>query len=325
MNNVLNQDHLRELVLLGTEALRLRDPSIIEKDYYVTHLILTVGDLQNENFRLVFCGGTCLAKAHKIVKRMSEDIDFKIVIKEPAKSFSKSRLNKELKEFRILLMQRIEQSGLKIEYTSVRNEGKYSRVELSYPLLFPSSATLRPHILLEFTLSEIRLPTSPKNIKTLIEDVLIVPPLFNSSTTDCICIEETAAEKWVGLTRRVIAIQRNYHPDDKTLVRHVYDLTSITSAKLIQNDFYKLAHSVVENDAAQFRNQHPEYAENPAAEIQASLNLMKQSPEWKQRYDEFIYTMVYDDHTLPDYDSAMNVIMQLSSPTIQNLTQAVTQ
>src|SRR5437870_2342574 len=69
--------------------------AVVEKDYYVTQVIHALSDIQNEYFRLVFAGGTCLAKAHRIVDRMSEDIDFKIQIKNNI-NFSRSRLIKEL-------------------------------------------------------------------------------------------------------------------------------------------------------------------------------------------------------------------------------------
>lgn len=71
--------------------------SIIEKDYYVTQLIQTLSSVENEYFRLVFCGGTCLAKAHRIVQRMSEDVDFKIQRKSTTDDFNKSYMLKELK------------------------------------------------------------------------------------------------------------------------------------------------------------------------------------------------------------------------------------
>src|SRR5690348_556489 len=51
--------------------------SVIEKDYYVTEILGLLSKIKNEYFDLIFCGGTCLAKAHRIVKRMSEDVDFK--------------------------------------------------------------------------------------------------------------------------------------------------------------------------------------------------------------------------------------------------------
>lgn len=52
-------------------------PAIIEKDYYVTQVLNVLSTIQDEHSTLVFAGGTALAKAHHLVKRMSEDVDFK--------------------------------------------------------------------------------------------------------------------------------------------------------------------------------------------------------------------------------------------------------
>jgi len=65
-------DQLRTLIGTTSEILGLED-AVIEKDYYVTQIIHALSGTENDFFRLVFSGGTCLAKAHKIVKRMSED------------------------------------------------------------------------------------------------------------------------------------------------------------------------------------------------------------------------------------------------------------
>lgn len=70
------------------ERLKIKSPSIVEKDYYVTQVIHALSNIENEYFRVVFAGGTCLAKAHKIVRRMSEDVDFKIQLKNNSLSFS---------------------------------------------------------------------------------------------------------------------------------------------------------------------------------------------------------------------------------------------
>jgi predicted nucleotidyltransferase component of viral defense system len=73
---MLDEKLLRQISDTG-ELLGL-DEAVIEKDYYVTQVIHVLSNLENEFFRLIFCGGTCLAKAHKLVQRMSEDVDFKI-------------------------------------------------------------------------------------------------------------------------------------------------------------------------------------------------------------------------------------------------------
>ncbi len=112
MPNLLNQDQLKELVSIAAESLGIRYPSILEKDYYVTRIIHALSGIENECFRLIFAGGTCLAKAHKIVKRMSEDVDFKIQLKNKDITFSKSKMLKEAKTwvfsaFQLLILFRI--------------------------------------------------------------------------------------------------------------------------------------------------------------------------------------------------------------------------
>ncbi|MEO8402369.1 MAG: nucleotidyl transferase AbiEii/AbiGii toxin family protein [Gammaproteobacteria bacterium] len=143
--------------------------------------------------------------------------------------------------------------------------------------------------------------------------------IFTPSSTQCVSVEETAIEKWVGLTRRIIAIERKYHPDDSTLVRHVYDLNSIKLADRINANFFTLAKKIINNDARQFKNQHPEYSTDPAAEIRQSLALLKNKPLWKERYQEFIETMVYDNTTALKYDNAMDVLENISAGVIDSL------
>ena len=48
-----------------------------------------------------------------------------------------------------------------------------------------------------------------------------------SETTGILSLDASTIEKWVGLTRRTIAIERGYHHDDRSLIRHVYDLNAL--------------------------------------------------------------------------------------------------
>ncbi len=315
---MLNKKDIKELISVARQHINLAE-AVIEKDYYVTQVIHALSGVENEYFRLVFCGGTCLAKAHKIVNRMSEDVDFKIQVKKMDVIFSKSRLMKELKEFRSKIKSKLTFPDLITGKPVARNEGQYSQIELEFSSVFPVSSGLRPHILLEFTLSDIRLSTEHLSIKTLIEDVLKNTMIFAPCSTQCVSVEETAIEKWVGLTRRIIAIERGYHPDDSTLVRHVYDLNSIHSADRMSAGFFTLAKAIINNDAKQFKNQHREYSTDPGSEIRQSLVLLKSKPLWKERYQDFIETMVYANTNALKYDKAMDILEQISSEIIDRL------
>jgi hypothetical protein len=55
-------------------------PGILEKDLLVTQAIHLLAEMNYPAGVVpVFCGGTCLSKAYGVIKRMSEDVDFKLV------------------------------------------------------------------------------------------------------------------------------------------------------------------------------------------------------------------------------------------------------
>ncbi len=58
---------------------RLPSVGLVEKDVHVVRAIRAVMSIEAAPFALIFGGGTALARAHKLVRRMSEDVDFKIV------------------------------------------------------------------------------------------------------------------------------------------------------------------------------------------------------------------------------------------------------
>ena len=54
---------------------------LVEKDWHVIRAMQAISQVDSGIFRLVFAGGTCLARAHKLVQRMSEDVDYKVVLR----------------------------------------------------------------------------------------------------------------------------------------------------------------------------------------------------------------------------------------------------
>lgn len=98
---------------------------VIEKDLYVTQAISIVSKLSHALYDLVFQGGTSLAKAHRIIERMSEDCDFRIRFKEENDTLSKALKRKALKKFRHELVDTLKANGftLNSDDIRVRNEG----------------------------------------------------------------------------------------------------------------------------------------------------------------------------------------------------------
>ena len=63
------------------EHFGLASPALVEKDLYVLKAMAAIAaiDMQALPLRLVFGGGTALSRAHRLIQRMSEDIDLRIV------------------------------------------------------------------------------------------------------------------------------------------------------------------------------------------------------------------------------------------------------
>jgi predicted nucleotidyltransferase component of viral defense system len=60
----------------------LPSPALVEKDFYVVKALAAIAAVERETLhvRLVFGGDTALSRAHRLIRRMSEDIDLRIVV-----------------------------------------------------------------------------------------------------------------------------------------------------------------------------------------------------------------------------------------------------
>ena len=66
-------------ILAAQEHFGFARPAPIEKDWHILRAMGAIASIDAAPFKFVFAGGTSLARAHKIVRRMSEDVDFKIM------------------------------------------------------------------------------------------------------------------------------------------------------------------------------------------------------------------------------------------------------
>jgi len=166
---MLSSKELEQQILATAELLNLSE-YVIEKDYYLTKAISKVVDVKNDNYKLIFQGGTSLSKAHNIIKRMSEDSDFRIQLINN-KISSKEQKRKLLREFRRNILDSLKDSGFKINDEDIRviNEGKFMSVKVAYSSQYKHNNYLKPYLAMDFFLGNVRKITEQKEITTLIK------------------------------------------------------------------------------------------------------------------------------------------------------------
>jgi len=311
------QDNLRELiedayVKTGIHA------GLIEKDYYVTRLVKLISPINNEYFKLIFGGGTCLAKAHGITKRMSEDIDFK-VIKKDIDIIGKKTQRKEFRKLKESIVEVLKNTEFKCSPRPTEGRNNHLKIDISYPAIFPRAHNAREDVLLELTISEAKMPVCHLSVNTLIQDCLGNDSKLDTCELECVSVEETAAEKWVALTRRVAeAVRYSKAEDDRrALIRHIYDLFMIENQSQLSEVFFSLAKKIVHIDKEQYKK-HKEYYNDPINEIYYSLELLK-GVEFKNYYNEFLEVYLYEKKQPPFYSEALKIVEKISVPIIASL------
>lgn len=123
MRKILMRDDIAELIEV-TQIITGLKKGIIEKDYYVTRLLCILSPVHNIYFKLVFAGGTCLAKAHQLTKRMSEDADFKIQLRNPSAPLNKSKFRTEFRKLREQIISSIGGTDLKFLNQKIQGQKK---------------------------------------------------------------------------------------------------------------------------------------------------------------------------------------------------------
>jgi len=302
------------LVAITTEKLNLADPAVIEKDYFVTKALNALNKLDNRNFKLIFSGSTSLSKAHGIIKRMSEDIDFKIVNKHATNlNMSSTALRKKLKEFRgeIIDIFKVYDFKIKEDAIKIMNEGRSIQIWLDYKSIFEIPYSLRPQILFECTYDDTFEQPEILNIASLIRETLLIEEGLEIMSMECVSILETAAEKWVSITRRIAAVERGYINKDTALIRHLYDLEKIKEVVIFGSTYYKLIEKVIFRDQQQYKNQYPEYFVDPNREIHLSLKILKENKTWEEYYDRFLSDMVYEKNP-PTYQKCLSNLYHIT-------------
>ena len=225
MPGEINEYQIRKTAIqLGLPA------DFIRKDYFVTKAIRLLTRVKNDYFELIFQGGTSLSKGYRVINRLSEDIDFRVRLKSSACSLGKNAKRTQLRLFRSLLVDSLVNAGFDIQSKDVKvfYEGRYMSIRASFEGA-GGIAYLKPHIAIDCFLGELELEPQIKDISSMVKVVLGEECEHQYFSVACVALDETAAEKWVALTRRVARSSQEERDSDKHLVRHLYDLYQLSN------------------------------------------------------------------------------------------------
>ncbi|MDO3408232.1 nucleotidyl transferase AbiEii/AbiGii toxin family protein [Saccharibacillus sp. CPCC 101409] len=128
------------MLILASEYFRIAE-AIIEKDYYVSVVLKTIGEHIPE---IIFKGGTSLSKAYKLIDRFSEDIDLSFFQENLSPPSDAQRRTLKRK-----ILTSVEEAGLAIgNLEDVQSRRKFNRYEVNYPNVYTDSH-LKNHLLIE--------------------------------------------------------------------------------------------------------------------------------------------------------------------------------
>jgi hypothetical protein len=201
-------------------------PRLIEKDYFCTVLLSYLAGAAGD--RLIFKGGTCMAKVHADFYRLSEDLDFVIPIPVTSTRSQRSKLAAGVKKAVALLPERLLGFRLVDPLQGANSSTQYIAV-VGYPSLIRRQEET---IKIEVGLREPLLtPVVNSPARTIMLDPVSGKPLVLPVSVRCISKTEAMAEKFrAALSRREAAIRDFFdidyavrrlglHPRDAAFIR----------------------------------------------------------------------------------------------------------
>jgi predicted nucleotidyltransferase component of viral defense system len=281
--------------------------AFIEKDWFVTQVIKVVSEIVFEDYRIVFTGGTSLSKAHGIIQRFSEDIDFR-VIAPSVELLNKTQQIKILSTFKKEIVRSLRlHFDINEEQISANNGNKFVAIELNYPTYFTRTDALRPHILLEFTVSEPLLPSIDLPVSSMINQVANQTPEIDKIA--CVNPVENAADKLSAITWRIAERVRGSENDSPDIVRHIHDLAIMKDLALGNPNFSVLVNTALKRD----KNRSELIKDLSLSEkLSNVMNIISSDIEYVKEYDRFVNAMSYaNNETIPTFKIALKHVGEL--------------
>jgi predicted nucleotidyltransferase component of viral defense system len=281
------------------------DAAMVEKDWHVAQVLAFLSQHSFSGYHIIFSGGTSLSKAHGLIQRFSEDIDFKVTTDEASPD------RETLSQFKHAVVDALKKAGFAVTQSSLaaRDNNRFFSFHIEYDSQFAPLAGLRPHIQLEFTVSPPALPSIKRPVASFLTQLKKEEP--EVTEIDCVDPVEIAADKLSALVWRIPKqAQTPEKMADRSLVRHMHDLAALETLAREHPRFSALVHAALARDAA--RNKETASLSHKE-KFNALLDALSDGDErYRAEYDTFVASVSYaSDDAVAGYDAALAAVKQL--------------
>lgn len=199
-------------------------PAVIEKDYYVTEtlrMITTCGD------RIIFKGGTSLAKGWNLIQRFSEDVDIFLDPEAYQPALGKNAIDRELKKLRDAVGQHPALTFVPGESRTIGGFGRNDR--FAYKQLFGGVGEVASRVLVEAGTASGREPTVAVELRSYLSQFLEESGFTLGAqdeapfTMRLLHFRRTFVEKLFAIHSKIEMFKRDRQPLG-SYARHYYDL-----------------------------------------------------------------------------------------------------
>lgn len=290
-----------QTLLEAQDHFGLPSPALVEKDWFVVRALAAIHDVEVDGLTLAFGGGTALGRAYRLLERMSEDIDLRIVGDRARSRGALQRLRREVNE-------RLQAAGFPVEsHYAVKQSDRYVRYDLPYEPIAVGAGVLRPEIKIEIAAFPICRAPETLSVASFIAEANGAAP--EAADVACVRLVETAADKFVALARRAGFAFTGLGERDHTLVRHVYDLARMDGNYDV-DDAAAIALETMKVEAEGRADDYPAYKADPRAETLRAIEIMSSDAGFAEDYRELLGDLVYGDK--PEFSSAFAAIQRFA-------------
>lgn len=281
-------------------------PGLVEKDWHVVRALGVIAQIEPRGMTPAFSGGTSLSKGWELIKRFSEDIDFKVT--EPAAA-SLSAARRARGNYQERVIDALTGAGFGLEgKVHAGNLSRFFTADLGYKAQFGAGPGLRPHIRIEVSFRAPAVAPIARPIRSMIAAAQREPP--EVAAFPCIDIVETAADKLSALAWRVRVRRRGAPKDDPTIIRHLHDLAALETAVMSAPNFRDLVYAAVAADVGRGGEKDP--PTEPAIIFAGMLERLQADPLWEREYEDFVRAVSFaGPHELISFADALAAVARL--------------